>query len=397
MFERGWVLESLFFILLLFVIYTYALYPVVVIILAKRSARHVNKTDAPFSPFVSVVVAVKNEEINIEKRLKNLIEQSYPSDNYEIIVVSDGSSDRTNQLVKEYSDGNEKSGHVLPAITLISVENSQGKPNAINLGIKAAKGDIIVMSDSRQRFELNVIEVLVSNFTDPSIGAVSGELCFLEDEESDVQAQMGAYWKYEKMIRKSEAAFSSVVGVTGAIYAIRKAVYKPIKPETLIDDVLIPMRVVMLGYRVIFDDNAIAYDIVSKNSSQEWQRKVRTIAGNWQLINLMPALYSPMSNPLFFQFISHKVFRTLVPFCLPMLLLLSVTLEGGFFSFCLIVQLLGYGLALLGHLSTSLRNNKIIGFTYFFVVLNLAAVNGFWVWVTGRCNEIWRPAYEGEK
>lgn len=387
-------MKTLYFILLLFVVYTYIIYPIIVILLAKIKPSGFIRADFSYQPFVSVVIAAKDEEKNIEKRLTNLINQTYYCNKFEIIIVSDGSTDSTNQIVADFINAIKERSNEYPFVNLVKLDESRGKSGAINKGIKIAKGEIVVLSDARQQFEPDVINQLVSSFSDNDIGAVSGELFFRDDFESDVQVQMGAYWKYEKAIRRSESVISSVVGATGAIYAIRKKLFEPIRPETLIDDVLIPMSVVLKGYRVIFNEKAVAYDIVSKDSSQEWKRKVRTLAGNWQLINLMPSLYSPFSNPLFIQFLSHKVFRTLVPFCLPVVFLLSFMIEGWFFILCALVQVIGYGLAMLGYFSVARRTNKLVGFSYFFVVMNLAAINGFWIWVTGRCSEIWQPAYK---
>jgi len=340
------------------------------------------------------VIAAKDEENNIQSRLMNLVNQTYPADKYEILIVSDGSVDNTNQYVLDYIKVLSDSIDIHPSIRLITLDKNSGKPTAINKGISCSGGDIVVFSDARQQFDNDAIEQLVSNFTDPRVGAVSGELFFRESLDSNVQMQMGLYWKYEKAIRRSEAIVSSVIGATGAIYAIRKELFEPINADTLLDDVLIPMSIVLKGYRVVFDDKARAYDIVSKSSTQEWRRKVRTLAGNWQLINLMPSLYSPFMNPVFIQFVSHKVFRTVIPFCLPIVFIMSFMLDGWFYELLALVQIVTYGAVLIAHYIESLRDNKLIGFAYFFIVMNLAAITGFWIWITGRCDSIWKPAYK---
>lgn len=372
-----------------FVLYTYLIYPAVIIFFAKYKTQIIDKKDFKIWPQISIVIAAKNEEKNIAERINNLLSQNYPSDRYEIIIVSDGSDDKTNEIVQKLSS---TSTH--PAIYLIENMPSRGKPHALNTGIKKANGEIIVFTDARQQFDKNSLNELVANFSDPKIGAVSGELFFKDSIDSNVKLQMGAYWNYEKLIRRSESAFSSVAGATGAIYAIRKSLYKPIPDETLIDDVLIPMNIVLQGYRVVFDNTAAAYDVVSQNSDQEWRRKVRTQAGNWQLLNLNPTLFMPWKNPIFLQFMSHKIFRIIVPFLLPIILLNSFLLGGLFYNSLTFLQLLVYGTALLGMLSKELRNNKIIGFSYFFVIMNASAISGFRYWASGNCHSLWsRPTH----
>jgi len=372
-----------------FVTYTYFLYPVCIVVISLLRPQPVNKKSFDKWPAISIVLAAKNEESNILKRLNNLLEQDYPPDNFEIIVVSDGSEDNTNSIVSELQQTHD----MHPQIQLIEYSPGRGKANALNRGIAQAKGDVIVLTDARQQFNTDAVKQLLANFSDPKVGAVSGELFFKESSDSNVDIEMGAYWKYEKLIRRSESLCASVIGATGAIYAIRKSLYKPIPAETLIDDVFIPMNVILQGYRVIFDGSAIAYDTVSQDDAQEWRRKVRTQAGNWQLFRLKPDLFTPWYNPVFVQFVSHKIFRLLVPFLLPCILMTGILLEGTLYLILTILQLSVYTGALLGRISPALRHSKIISFSYFFVMMNAAALTGFGYWVSGRCGSVWRQGY----
>ncbi|MEM7020763.1 MAG: glycosyltransferase family 2 protein, partial [Pseudomonadota bacterium] len=343
-----------------------------------------------FFPKVSVVIAAHNESTNIEKRLENLCTQDYPLTQLEIVIASDGSTDDTNLLVEQFVTQNET-----PAtIRLVALETNQGKPSALNSGVAAATGEIIVMADARQQFADNVISTLVANFADDSIACVSGELVFYDDPDSRIEAEMGLYWSYEKWIRKAEAQIDSVVGATGAIYAVRTNCFSPIDSTTLLDDVLIPMRTVLNGRRVIFEEDALAYDIVSADIQQEWRRKVRTLAGNWQLLNLEPALMLPWRNRLWWQFMSHKISRVIVPFALIALLLSSILLTGPFYQAIMLAQFAFYAVAALGAIWPAAQKNRLINLCYFFVVLNLAAAQGFWVWISGRSSRIWQPAYK---
>lgn len=345
----------------------------------------------PELPKVSVVISAKNEEIHIGKRIENLTAQDYPNQQLEIIIVSDGSTDKTNEIVAEYEQTTSQERTNLPKVRLISLKKSKGKPNAVNLGISQAKGRFIVLTDSRQTFESLAIKNLIANFSDPAVGCVSGELFFLKDTESSIKAEMGLYWNIEKKVRKMESSIGSVAGATGAIYAIRKSLYQELPPETLLDDVLTPMNILLQGYRCIFDSTARAYDIISKDAEQEWLRKVRTLAGNWQFINTRPSLFMPLKNPIWWRFLSHKIFRLIVPFMLPLLLLSSIMAEGFLYRLTMYLQVAFYLTALTGWLVPYSRTFRIVNLSYFFITLNAVALTGFWHWASGRCDNVWKP------
>jgi len=372
----------LFWLSATIIVYTYIGYPLWLFMQKKVSLQPVTKGSN--EPTVSVVIAARNEEQNIIRRIENLLQQVYPADKLQIVIVSDGSTDQTVEVVQHLSENR---------VMVISLETNQGKAVALNAGISAAEGEIIIFTDARQQFEPDVLQQLVANFADETVGCVSGELLFLKDADSTIQAEIGAYWKYEKWIRKAESATGSVVGATGAIYAIRRNLYQALPQGTLIDDVLTPMRIVMQGYRTIFDETAIAYDVVSKNTSQEWKRKVRTLAGNWQLLSLQPTLLHPVTNPNCFRFISHKLMRLIVPAALMTLLLSSFFLTGPFYLGILLLQLLCYSAALVGCSLPTARRFRLINLSYFFMVMNAAATAGFWRWITGRATTAWQPAY----
>ena len=370
----------LFWIAVAFIIYPYIGYPLYLYIQQRFQPMSVVK--GQIQPTVTVVIGARDEERAIAQRVKNLLQQDYPEDKLRIIVVSDGSSDRTVEIVQEFSDSRV---HVIPLATNL------GKASALNAGVAAAQGEIIVFADARQRFEPDVIQQLVANFADARVGCVSGELFFRKDATSTIQAEIGAYWKYEKWIRKAESATGSVVGATGAIYAIRRRLYQPLPWGTLLDDVLTPMRIVLQGYRTVFDGSAIAYDVVSQDTSQEWKRKVRTLAGNWQLLSLQPVLLIPFANENWFRFISHKVLRLIVPAALVGLLFSSFYLSGFFYRGVLGLQLFCYIAAATGFSQPVARRLRFINLSCFFVAMNAAAVTGFWRWITGRASSAWQP------
>ncbi|MEO6924018.1 MAG: glycosyltransferase, partial [Bryocella sp.] len=286
----------------------------------------------------------------------------YPTEQLEIIIVSDGSTDRTAAVLNEYRD------FVVPLI----LPQRNGKANALNQAALAARGEILVFLDVRQTVDQNALLELCSCFADANVGAVSGELILTAPAGQQGGEGVGIYWKIEKMVRKLESRTGSVVGATGAIYAIRRSLFEPIPSGTLLDDVLIPMNIARKGSRVVFQPTATAHDQIFAESGKEFSRKVRTLTGNYQLLVLAPWLLT-VKNPLLFRFVSHKLLRLIVPYCLIALILSSAIIRGPFYRVALLLQLLFYGLAMIG-MSTFLRRWRPAGIAYTFVTLNLAAV-----------------------
>jgi cellulose synthase/poly-beta-1,6-N-acetylglucosamine synthase-like glycosyltransferase len=286
---------------------------------------------------VTVVIAAWNEEARIQARILNVLDQDYPHSNLDVLVVSDGSTDGTASAVR--SMGSDR-------VTVLSLDERKGKAVAINHGVAAARGEIIVFADARQRFSSTTVRELVGNFADPSVGAVTGEL-ILEDigQHAGRSHAAGMYWKIEKWIRRNEGAIDSVAGVTGAVYAIRRCLYPILPPNTVLDDLLVPMRIAMNGYRVVFEPGALAFDSVAGDYRVEFARKVRTLAGNYQAMSLCPGLLLPWKNRLFFQFWSHKVTRLMAPFCLVLLFVANLLVSHGWLEMLLMLQLVSYAVA----------------------------------------------------
>lgn len=339
-------MKPLFWLSILLVAYVYAGYPLLLAAWAAAAPRIVRKrspSDTSSWPPVSVVVSVHNEGPRLPARVVNLLEQSYPRA-LEIIIVSDGSNDGTATCLRQF--GNR--------IRLIEVPRG-GKPLALNAGVAAATGELIVFADARQRFAPDAIVELVANFQDPEVGAVTGELILDCERQTDgvdttIGDGVGLYWKYEKWLRRHESRVWSTLGATGAIYAMRRSLWHPLPQATLLDDVLAPMRVVLAGKRVVFDERAQAFDRVAPSGPAESRRKVRTLAGNYQILRLEPRLLLPLLNPVWIQYASHKVGRLLVPWALLGAFLASIGLAGQswLYTVALILQLCFYGLAAFG-------------------------------------------------
>jgi cellulose synthase/poly-beta-1,6-N-acetylglucosamine synthase-like glycosyltransferase len=330
-----------------------------------------------FTPNVSIIIAARNEEASVPAKLENLRRLDYPQDRLEIVIASDGSIDRTATILREH----------VPYVCPVILDDSKGKANALNEAVKRATGEILVFLDARQSVDLDAVSELAFCFADSTVGAVSGEL-LLEASEEGSNGALGVYWKIEKIVRKLESATGSVVGVTGAIYAIRRDLYREIPPGTILDDVFVPMNVARMGKRVIFQPSAIARDRLFIEKGKEFSRKVRTLTGNYQLLRLAPWLLSP-SNPLLFRFISHKLLRLLVPLLLLLMLVASAIAAGPFYRAIFWLQVLFYVSATFGMLSPGTRKFKPVGIASTFVMLNAAAALAFYNFAAGR-EKVWR-------
>ena len=332
-------------------------------ILSLFHVKTARKFDHGIYPSVSVVISARNEEENIERRIRNILEQDYPKEKLELIIVSDGSSDKTEEIItRMIKVSSKETSEPNCFLKLISNSRSRGKSFSINEGVSVAKGEFVVFADCRQRFSRNAIQQLVNNFNDEQVGCVSGELIFEKTAQSSIQAEMGAYWTFEKWLRELESKTGSVPGATGAIYAIRKNLFHPIPEQTILDDVFIPLRISAQGYRIIFDREAIAFDTVSKDLLSEKKRKIRTLTGNWQLLVMEPSLLNPLKNPLWLRFLSHKIFRLLIPYGLIALLLIASFVQDVYSILFLIVFFLFVTIASLppfsGHLKIITKLTK---------------------------------------
>ncbi len=324
------------------------------------------------TPTVSILIAAHNEEARLAAKLANLRLLSYPSERLQIIVASDGSTDRTAAIL-------EADGSVTPVI----LARAMGKACALNEAVRVATGEILVFLDVRQTVEYDALSELVSCFADPEVGAVSGELLLETAAGASAPDALGIYWKIEKAVRKLESASGSVIGVTGAIYAIRRELFVAIPVGTILDDVFVPMNVARAGKRVVFQPSAKARDRIFIEQGKEFSRKVRTLTGNYQLVRLAPWMLSP-ANPLLFRFISHKLMRLLVPLLLVLMLATSATIGGELYHAIFGLQLVFYSSAVCGALIPSTKRFKPVAIANTFVMLNVAATVAFYNFVSRR-------------
>jgi cellulose synthase/poly-beta-1,6-N-acetylglucosamine synthase-like glycosyltransferase len=360
---------------------TYVGYPAAIALLAAVRPRPVQR--ASVRPRVTLLVVAFNEASTLPRKLENCLGLDYPPDLLDIVVASDGSTDGTDEIA---------AGFARRGITGVAFPRRRGKPSVLNDVIPRCRGDVVVLSDARQLYEPGAVMALVENFADPTVGAASGELRLRESAgASAVGHGVGIYWRYEKLIRECESRFDSSVGATGAIYAIRRRLFEPIPPDTLVDDVLIPLRIARQGHRVIFEARARAFDRVAQAPGQEFARKVRTIAGTLRLFADERWLWNPRQNRLWLQTLCHKLLRVAGPLLLAAAFAASAALavSGGWYALALAGQVAFYGAALLGA-RRGAPGRWWVSAPYAFCLLNAAALVGIARFVAGTQAVTWR-------
>ena len=428
-------MEILFWVSALGVGYVYIGYPALLVIWA--AARPLGLRTSPAlsadPPRISIVLAARNEAARLPARIDNLRALDYPAARREVIVVSDGSTDTTVDVLTRHDD-------LIQTIAAPPL----GKAAALNLAISRASGDILVFADARQMFAPDALRALVAPFVDPAVGGVTGEL-ILDCEASAVAGRrvsdrrahnvadrrspgrgaerrrgsdrraratsaiaegVGLYWRYEKQLRRLESAIGSTLGATGAIYALRRSLYQPMPAGTILDDVLTPMRAVLAGSRVVFNERAVAFDRAALDARAERRRKIRTLAGNFQVLWQEPRLLIPVVNPVWLQYVSHKVGRLFVPYALFGLFAANLALAPRhvFYALtlaaqCLLYLLAAYGAWLDGRSASPVRGeyggpsptvlvDRLARVALTFLVMNYSAVAGLVSALTRR--HVWR-------
>ncbi len=373
-------MKYIFWIAAALVGYSYLAYPAWLWLRSLWSPRPVRRgfVESSAAPTVSAVMVVRNEESVIARKLDNLLTLDYPQEKLDVVVVSDGSSDSTPAIVAGYAHDSRVRALMKP--------EPHGKAAGLNDAIKLATGEVLLFTDARQRIESGALRLLVENFADPEVGAASGELMLGDPTSGETGKGMGLYWQIEKKIRELESASGSVAGATGAIYCARRSLLdaSPLPEGAILDDVLLPMQIVRQGFRVIFDSRAQAWDAPYLGKGREFSRKVRTLSGNYQLLQLAPWLLSSQ-NKIRFEFVSHKLSRLASPFALLALFIASLFLPQPFYRAALGAQLAFYALSLAALAGVKIGPlSRIADPARTFVILNSAAMVAFINFVTGR-------------
>lgn len=361
--------------------YIYVGYPLMVAARARMFPKPIRR--GAFHGRYSVLLACYNEEANIRRKLESLLAQTVVAQLDKIHVGIDGATDRTAEEARALGD---------PRIVVHEYLSRRGKPSVINDLLLFAQSEIVVMTDARQRVDSTAVDRLLACFHDPDVGVVSGELVFEGEGHSATGQGMGLYWAYEKWIRNNEGLTGSVPGATGALYAIRRSLLKPIPPDTLLDDVAYPMQAVMAGRRCVFEGGAMVFDRPSQDPIQESVRKRRTIAGVFQLIRMFPAWLNPFQNPIWGTYISHKVLRLASPWLLCASFVSNIFLaERHLYVLLLAGQIMFYLAGLIGFIRHFGGNlGRCLAGPMLFIALNITTVAATWDAWRGRFHVTWK-------
>ncbi|HLK35605.1 MAG TPA: glycosyltransferase [Polyangiaceae bacterium] len=359
----------------LVVVYTYVGYPLLVALWARLGPFPTAAREG-FEPAVSVCMSVYNGEAEVARKVRNLQALDYPADHIEILVFSDGSTDATRSILEHLAAAD-------PRVHVISSAERVGKPTALNRLARVATGEVLLLCDVRQTVDRGALRELVRSLSDPNVGCVSGSLVLAGATGA------GVYWRYEQLIRGYEARVGRMVGVSGSLYALRRTDMAEIPGDILLDDMFVPLRLALAtGKRIVLAEAARAHDAAC-DDGREFGRKVRTLAGNYQLVARMPRLLVPHRNPVWFPMMSHKVLRLACPWALALLFVASAGRafdgDGGDFwrvFFC--AQCVFYGLAGMGSAA-----GRVGALARTFVVLNAAAVVGLFRFLRGSQSVTW--------
>lgn len=373
--------ETIFWFSVVLLVYIYLGYPLLLHVASLLYQKPIKR--AEFTPKVTIVIPAYNEADCIEETIKNKLQLDYDMSLLEIIVVSDESTDGTDEIVQTYSgDG----------VTLIRQEPRQGKTAGLNRAIAQAKGEIIVFSDANSIYEKNALKHILANFSDPQVGYVTGKMVYVNPDGSIVGDGCSAYMKYENKLRDYESGLNSLVGVDGGIDAVRKSLYDGMRADQLPDFVL-PLTVVTKGYRVVYEPAAILMEDSLSSVGSEYKMRVRvSLRAMWALLD-MRHLLNPLNFPVYsWQLMSHKVLRYLA--YVPMLLAFFtnlILLGEGIYNLLFLGQIIFYWLAYVGHKNQDEDQPFYITLPYYFVVLNLACAHAFIRFIKGEKQAVWNP------
>lgn len=386
------IFEWLLGISILLILYTYLFYPLLLIFLssirqAVRDTSFVFKKDERRArdcdfPEITIVIAAFNEEQCIAERINNLLELDYPKEKLVFLIGSDGSTDKTNEILSQFDH---------PSLQIHCFEENRGKINVLNELVAQVTTPFCVFSDANTMFKKDALQYLVTHFESPQIGAVCGELHLIDPFSGDNKDSL--YWKYEQVLKFHESRLNALLGANGAIYAIRTELYNPLPTDTIIDDFCIVMDIVEHGYVAVYAPEAQAIEEIAPDLSEESLRRVRIGAGNYQAMMRLSWLLNPLLGYRFFSYVSHKLLRWFVPHFMILALISNIVLATAMtqYQYLLILQILFYTIALFG-LKRSKGNTSImkaIQLITFFVSMNFSLLKGFLKFLNKNLSATW--------
>ncbi len=368
------VIQLLLWIAIGVVIYTFFGYALLLGLLARFFSRPVKQ--AEITPSVALFIPAYNEEAVIAAKIQNSLALDYPPDALEIVLVTDGSNDRTLEIAEQYrSEG----------VKIFHQPQRRGKIAAVNRVMPKITQEIVIFSDANAMLDAGVVKAIARNFADPEVGGVAGEKRVLSGGE-------GLYWRYESFLKRCDSALSSVMGAAGELFAIRREVFAAPETDSIIEDFVMSMRLVGQGWRVVYEPQAIVREEASPSLRGDWQRRIRIAAGGFQSIVRLPQLLNPALGRIAWQYVSHRVLRwAITPFLLPLIYLLNLLiLSIPIYRWLLAGQTLFYAAALLGYaLALKGKRRGILYAAFYFCFSNAAALFGFWRYITNSQPVTW--------
>lgn len=369
-------------------IYVYIGYPLLVYLVSLIRPREVKKSF--FEPTVTVLITAYNEERDIRAKLENTLQIDYPKEKLEILVASDCSIDKTDEIVKEFAAKNVK---------LYRQPTRLGKTMAQNAAVERAAGEIILFSDATTKYEPNVLTTMLPNFADKSIGCVAGRLIYVDDSRSGVGKGAQSYWSYETFLKKSESLACSIIGASGCLYAVRRSAYQPMYAEAC-SDFLIATKIYEQGLRSIYEPNAVCTEETNQRTDKEMRMRVRVISQTFTDLWRNRRMMNPLRSGFFaVELISHKLLRYAVPIFLILIFASSLILafSSNFFALALALQTVFYLTALAGWLlERSRKSVGVFAIPLYFVLTNLASLIGFYKFLSGERYARWEPIRESK-
>lgn len=360
------MIEIIFWLFIALIIYAYVGYPFLIVLLSLFIRNKVNAS--PIEPYVSILISAYNEEKDISAKLENCFQFDYPKDKYEIVVASDGSTDSTDSIVRQY-ENNEYGVRVV----LHRVEGRLGKTAAQNSAVKVCRGDIIIFSDAASMYDPGVIRAFVRNYADPSVGAVSGKYSYIDEGASSAGLATKIFWNFENFIKGRQTKIKTVTGCSGCIYSLRKGLYTDLPPD-IISDLVEPLTILQKGYRIVFEPEATATEEPAGDTTDEFKMRIRVIVRGMNGMLFVRDLFNPFKNPFVsFQLISHKLMRWLVPVFAIIVFFSNAFLIGTnlLYTILFILQIIFYGFAIVGYFLEKKGIHKF----YFYLPLYFCTVN----------------------
>ncbi|MGI8787734.1 MAG: glycosyltransferase family 2 protein [Pyrinomonadaceae bacterium] len=378
--------EIIFWVSIAALIYIYLGYPLLVYAVSRARPREITKSF--FEPVVTVLITAYNEERDIRAKLENTLQIAYPPEKLEILVASDCSTDRTDEIVKEFA---------AQGVKLFRQPERRGKTPAQNAAVEQSAGEIILFSDATTNYQPDVLQQMLPNFADETVGCVAGRLIYVDDSRSTVGAGAKRYWSYETFLKRSESRACSLIGASGCLYAVRRSAYRPMYAEAC-SDFLICTKIYEQNLRSVFEPAAVCTEETNRQTGKELAMRVRVVAQTFTDLWRSRRMLNPLRSGFFaVQLISHKLLRYAVPLFLLTLFVSTILLaaRSAFFSAILIFQIVFYSCAFVGWLfERSGKNIGLFAVPLYFVLTNLASLGGFYKFLSGERYATWQPIRE---